>query len=69
MDEVDISMDKCLPPAKSWTGVVVYDALAKIVAQVSGRVFVGPELCHEPVYLDAAINYTMDVNYALIAVK
>lgn len=69
MDEVDVSMNKYLPPAEDWTCVNIYKVLAQIVAQVSGRVFVGPELCHEPDYLDAAINYTMEVTHALTALK
>jgi cytochrome P450 len=39
------------------------------VARVSGRVFIGPELCHQEKYLDASINYTMDVMAAQKAVQ
>lgn len=36
---------------------------------VSGRVFIGPELCRTEEYLDAAINYTMEVMGAQRAVQ
>jgi cytochrome P450 len=69
MDEVDVSMNRYVPPADDWTPVKVNNTLAQIVAQVSGRVFVGPELCHDPDYLDAALNYTMELIDAHLAIK
>lgn len=36
---------------------------------VSGRVFIGPELCRNEQYMDAAINYTTDVMAAQRAVQ
>lgn len=39
------------------------------MAKVSGRVFVGPELCRSEAYIEAAINYTMDVTGAQRAVS
>lgn len=35
---------------------------------MSGRVFIGPELCRNEQYLDAAINYTVDLMTARAAV-
>ena len=57
MDEVDVSMNRYVPQADDWTPVNIHSVLAQIVAQVSGRVFVGPELCHEPEYLEAALKF------------
>lgn len=34
---------------------------------ISGRLFIGPEACRSEEYLDAAINYTMDVMQAVRA--
>ncbi|KAG8160635.1 hypothetical protein KVR01_008899 [Diaporthe batatas] len=42
--------------------------LVHIVAKTSGRIFVGPDLCRDEVYLDAAINYTLDMTSAIQAV-
>lgn len=39
-----------------------------MVAVVSGRIFIGPELCRSPEYVDIAMNYTMDIVNAREAV-
>lgn len=54
-------MNEEMPPCEDWTPVSIYMTLVNIVAKVSGRVFVGPELCRNKDYLDAGINYTMDL--------
>lgn len=51
-----------------WTSININQKLLRIVAIVSGRVLVGPELCHSEHYLDAAINYTTEVMAAMEAV-
>jgi hypothetical protein len=43
--------------------------LVSIMAKVSGRVFVGPELCRNQEYLDAGINYTIELLGAQRAIK
>lgn len=58
-----------MPPCEDWTEVWPMSALVDIVAQVSGRVFVGPELCRDPEYLACATNYTMDLVTAVSAIK
>lgn len=35
-----------------------------MVSKVSGRIFVGPELCHSEEYIDMSINYTVDLMHA-----
>ena len=67
--EVDEALQEELPPYKDWTGIYIYMALVKVVAKVSGRVFVGPDICHSPEYLDASINYTMELMHAHGAIK
>jgi hypothetical protein len=57
-----------LPPCEEWTPIRMHPKLLRIVAEVSGRVFVGSELCHDDQYLDAAINYTVDVTSARRAI-
>lgn len=39
-----------------------------MVAVVSGRIFIGPELCRSPEYVEMAMNYTMDIVNAREAV-
>lgn len=58
-----------LPQSSGWEEVDIHHALLRIVAMVSGRVFIGPELCRNEEYLDSAINYTMDVMAAQRAVQ
>lgn len=58
-----------MPPCKDWTEVCIHGKVIDIVARVSGRLFVGPELCVDARYLEVAKNYTMDVMKAVDAVK
>lgn len=58
-----------LPPTDDWAEIDIHHALLRIVGMVSGRVFIGPELCRTEKYLDAAINYTMDCMAAQRAVQ
>lgn len=51
-----------------WTEVNIYEKTLRIVAIVSGRIFLGPELCHDERYIEAAINYTLDVFAARAAI-
>ncbi|KUI56015.1 Ent-kaurene oxidase [Cytospora mali] len=67
-EEVDQSFQEELPPCKDFTPVNINNKLLRIVAKVSGRIFIGPELCRSEEYIDAAINYTMDVVHAQRAV-
>ncbi|EMT61125.1 cytochrome P450 [Fusarium oxysporum II5] len=67
--EVRDSLDLTMPPCDDWTEVNIHHALLRIVGMVSGRMFIGPELCRSEQYLDAAINYTMEVMGAQRAVQ
>lgn len=67
--EVDAALRQELPPCEDWTEVCVTKMLIDVVARVSGRVFVGPEVCNDPEYLDAGANYTVDVVNAITALQ
>lgn len=58
-----------MPADSNWAEVDIHHVLLRVVAMVSGRVFIGPELCRTEQYLDAAINYTMEVMGAQRAVQ
>jgi hypothetical protein len=58
-----------LPQTNTWTDVSINEKLLRIVAIASGRIFVGPELCRDEVYLDASINYTIDLMTAVHVVS
>jgi cytochrome P450 len=66
-EEVQESIREALPPCDDWTPVNINQALLRIVAQVSGRVFIGAELSRSKEYLDAAINYTVELMEAVRA--
>lgn len=53
-----------LPSSPEWQEIDIHKVLLRVVSMVSGRIFIGPELCRTEKYLDAAINYTMDVMIA-----
>ncbi|CCF36957.1 ent-kaurene oxidase [Colletotrichum higginsianum] len=63
--EVAETMASELPQSGEWEEVDINQKLLRIVAIVSGRIFVGPELCRNETYIDSAINYTIDVMVAV----
>lgn len=63
-EEVDLAFREELPPCKDFTLVPIYKKLLRIVAKVSGRVFIGPEVCRSEEYIDMAINFTLELNRA-----
>lgn len=64
-DEVVESMRLELPQSTDWTEVNINAKLLRIIAMASGRVFIGPELCRDERYIDASINYTIDLMTAV----
>ena len=64
-NEVVEAMRLELPQTADWTEVNINSKLLRIVAMASGRIFVGPELCRDEAYLDASINYTVDLMTAV----
>lgn len=67
--EVETALRDALPPCDDWTEVNINRTLVDVVAKVSGRVFVGAELCHDPNYLDTSANYTLEVAQAVTSLK
>jgi cytochrome P450 len=67
--EVDDALREYMPPCQDWTEVCINQKLVNVVAKVSGRVFVGPELCNDKGYLDMGSNYTIDLMTAVQALK
>ena len=54
---------------KDWHPVNINNKLVRMVAIISGRIFVGPELCHSEEYIDMAINYTLDLMHVRTRVE
>ncbi|OAA63267.1 ent-kaurene oxidase [Niveomyces insectorum RCEF 264] len=58
-----------MPACDDWAPVNINEVLLRMVAIISGHVFVGPELCRRPEYLDAAVHFTTDITMAVPIVK
>lgn len=67
-EEVDSGFREELPDCQDWTRVALNKHLLRIVAKVSGRIFVGPELCRTEEYIDMGINYTVEISNASRAI-
>lgn len=67
--EVEETIKQEIPACEAWTPLVINDVLLRIVAIVSGNIFLGPELCRRPEYLFVAIRFTVDITMAVGAVK
>jgi choline dehydrogenase len=67
--EVDRALSTELPECEDWTAVNIHQKLLRIIAMVSGSVFLGPELCQREEYLYASIMYTVDFFEAVRALK
>lgn len=66
IDEV-ISLE--MPSCDDWTAVKIMPALQRMVALISGRVFIGPELYRNETYIHASIHYTIEVMRTLDAIN
>lgn len=59
-DEIAFAFPEVLGECKEWTPVPVYTSLLRIIALLSGSVFVGLPLCRDEEWIHATINYTVD---------
>ena len=59
-DEIRYAFDKEFGPCEDWTSFVLYGKLTRIVALLSGRVFVGRPLSRQEEWIEATIKYTVD---------
>lgn len=49
-----------MPECEEWTALNVNDKLVRIIAIVSGYIFLGPELCRNEEYISLSTGYTVD---------
>ncbi|KAL4966536.1 cytochrome P450 [Aspergillus stella-maris] len=57
---IPLEMGRC----REWTAMNIHQRVMRIIAVLAGRVFIGPELCHDERYIDAAVNYTIEFGKA-----
>ncbi|KAK8017702.1 gibberellin cluster-C13-oxidase [Apiospora rasikravindrae] len=60
-DEIDHGLPKEFGTSGQWTPLPAYMKMLRLVALVSGRIFVGLPLCREETWIHASISYTTDV--------
>ncbi|KAB8291536.1 hypothetical protein EYC80_006337 [Monilinia laxa] len=59
-DEMRYALDQELGTCEDWTKVVLYQKLLRIVALLSGRIFVGRPLSRSEHWITSSIRYTVD---------
>lgn len=57
--EMQFAGDQNIGVCADWTTIPIYDRLLRIVALLSGRVFVGEELARSEDWIDITTNYTL----------
>lgn len=67
--ETEKTVDEVLGPCDDWTSQVTYNKILRIVAIVSGRIFLGPDLCRREEYIYASTMYTVDLFKAVGKLK
>ena len=60
-EEVIEAMNSELPNTAEWTETTILDKLLDIVAMSSGRIFIGPECCRDPTYINGSTNFITDL--------
>ena len=60
-EEIRYAFDKELGPCEDWTTIRLYEKLTRVVALLSGLIFVGRPLSREDEWLDLIITYTGNI--------
>ncbi|KAI1332483.1 cytochrome P450 [Xylariaceae sp. FL0255] len=68
-EETERTVAEELPRSEDWMQVKIHRKLLRIVAIVSGSVFIGSDLCRDEKYLDASIMYTVHFSNAMVDLK
>ncbi|KAG8162698.1 hypothetical protein KVR01_007176 [Diaporthe batatas] len=67
--QVENTINSEIPPCKEWTPLTIFPILLRVVAIVSGDIFVGPDYCRHEVYLASAIDFTNDITAGAAQIK
>ncbi|KAL8337645.1 hypothetical protein RB598_006509 [Gaeumannomyces tritici] len=65
--ETAFAVNKLLGQPSDWAETPLYDTMLGLVARLSSRVFLGPELCRDAAWLDITANYTKVEIQAFVA--
>jgi hypothetical protein len=68
-DEADLAIPSCIGECNEWTPIQFYPKALRVIALLSGRIFVGLPLCRNEEWINTTINYTTDAVMAIEPVK
>ncbi|KAG4440774.1 hypothetical protein IFR05_003761 [Cadophora sp. M221] len=57
--EADLAIPDCIGACEDWTPIQFYHKILRVIALLSGRIFVGLPLSRDEEWIDTTINYTM----------
>lgn len=57
-EEIDVALERFMPPCDDWTPVCIFALSQEVVSQVSARVFVGLPLCRNARWQELCRDYT-----------
>ncbi|KAF9038680.1 cytochrome P450 [Panaeolus papilionaceus] len=60
-DEIVHACNDHLPSTTAWTPLTISSTVMDVVARATNRVFVGKQLCRNPVYLNTNVRFATDV--------
>ncbi|KAI9927419.1 hypothetical protein ASPWEDRAFT_175021 [Aspergillus wentii DTO 134E9] len=59
-DETAFAFPDTFGPCEEWSPIQLYPKLLRIIALLSGRVFVGRPLCRDEEWIHSSVNFTVD---------
>ncbi|KAK1969994.1 cytochrome P450 [Colletotrichum sublineola] len=68
LEEATEAMHIQLPQSSEWSEVIINEKLLRIITIVSGRIFVGSNLCRDEGYINTCIDYTKVLMAAVYAI-
>ena len=68
-DEADFAIPSCIGECEDWTPIQFFPKILRVIALLSGRIFVGLPLCRNEEWITTTINYTMDIFAAVPQIR
>ncbi|KAK2037685.1 cytochrome P450 [Colletotrichum somersetense] len=61
LHETDFAIEKTFGSNSDWSEVKIYDSITDIIARLSSRIFLGPELCRDHDWLNISKQFTISM--------
>ncbi|KAH8427330.1 cytochrome P450 [Aspergillus melleus] len=68
-DETEDYLQKVWTDSTEWHELLLYPMVGRMTAQITGRAFVGPNLCRDPRWLEIIATYSVKRYAAVVAVQ